>query len=142
MGDFVTGYGQYMGGRAQNEAARYNARLLQQQAAATRIASESETEMMVDEKRRMMATQEAIAAKSGGAMEGTPLMVLTEQAGIMQRNILEQRRNREIEARGLLAQAEMSKWEGKQAKRAGTILAIGSGLRGAGQIAGYGMGGG
>ena len=140
-GTALDAFGKYQAGQQQEAASEYNAALMEQQATLSRQAMETETEMMVDEKRRMMATQEAVAAKSGAAIgTGTPLLVLAEQAGTMERNILEQRRNRMIETQGLRSQAQMLRFEGKQAAKAGKLGALGSLLGGAGQMAMMGGG--
>lgn len=133
-------YGQYQAGQAQNATARYNARLMEQRAVATEQAMEWETTRMHDQARRLKAEQEAGFLKSGARIDaGTPLLVLAEQAGEMEMDVLQQRRNRMIEAQNLRQQGAMMKYQGKQAKKAGTLGAMTTLLGGAGKT--YLMGG-
>lgn len=126
-GGGLQAYGTYMQGREQNIAARYNARLLKQRAIATEQAMESETELMTERARELKATQRAVAAKSGAQItSGTPLLVLAEQAGKMQRDILEHRRSRMIQAQQFRSQAKQVRYAGRMARRTGTIGAIGT----------------
>lgn len=128
----IGAFGQYQGGRAQRQASNYNARLMDLRAKATEQAMESDTRRMTDRARRMQATQRAAYAKSGAQItSGTPLLVMAEQAAEMDRDLLEYRRGKMIEAQQLRSGAEMKRWEGSQAQRAGTIGAFGTLLGGA-----------
>jgi hypothetical protein len=140
-GGGVSAYGSYAGGMAQRKSAEYNARIMKQRAVMVDQASASETARAHEGARKLKASQRAGFAKSGAMINsGTPLMVLAEQAGDMERDILEQRRNRMIEAQGLRSQADMLKIQGKQASAAGKLGAVTS-LLGAGGKAGSLMGG-
>ena len=138
--------GTYLGGVQQEKMAKYNAAVMMQRAKATRQAMESETRLMAEGARRTTASQTAAYAKSGASISGgTPLLVLAEQAGKMQLDILEQRRNRMIEEQQYKSQAAMLRYQGKQAKMAG-IIGAGSTILGGASKAGMslmgGMGGG
>ena len=133
-------FGQYQSGRAQNDMARYNAALLEQRALATEMAMRSETELMTERARGLKASQQVAFAKSGAAItSGTPLLVMVEQAADMERDILEQRRTRTIEAMQLRQGAAMKRYEGRMAKRAGTVGAFTTLLGG---VANIGLAGG
>lgn len=139
-GGGLSAFGSYAAGQAQQGAADYNAKLLQQRAQMVEQASRSETTRAHKEARKLKGAQQAGFAKSGAMItSGTPLMVLAEQAGDMEKDILEQRRNRMIEAQGLRSQAEMLKIQGKQASAAGKLGAVTS-LLGAGGQAGMSLG--
>jgi len=144
-GGGMSAFGSYAGGMAQRKTAEYNARVMRQRAQMVEQASRSETTRAHKEARKLKATQQAGFAKSGAMLtSGTPLMVLAEQAGEMERDILEQRRNRMIEAQGLRSQAEMLKIQGKQASTAGKLGAVtallGAGAGAAGSFGGFGGG--
>jgi len=127
LGGVGSAAGQLMGGEAEEQAGKYNARLKRQRAKAVEQAMEMETGTLHDSARRKKAEQTAIAAKSGGQISsGTPLLVLAEQAGKMERDILEHRRGRMIEAQQLRSGAAMDEWQGKQAKRAAQFGAFSS----------------
>ena len=134
--------GTYLGGVQQEKMAEYNAAVMMQRAKATRQAMESETRLMAEGARRTTASQTAAYAKSGASISGgTPLLVLAEQAGKMQLDILEHRRNRMIEEQQYKSQAELLRIQGKQAKMAGTIGAV-STILGGGAKAGMSLMGG
>ena len=106
----------------QRETGRLNQRLLYQQAELQEQAMERETEIATEQARRTKAAQYASYAKSGAMpTEGTPLLVMVEQSGEMQRDILENRRNRMIQAQGLRYQGDVTY---EQAKRAGYATRI------------------
>lgn len=133
LGTLLGGYGQYQAGQESGEATEHNARLLRQRAAATAMASEAETTAMGRGARRLKATQEAGFAASGAQLgAGTPLMVMAEQAGEMQRDILERRRTRAIEEQQLRSQAaymsEQAKRQKKKGKWGGLGTIVGGGL--------------
>ena len=125
-------FGQWQAGQQANKTAHYNARLKEQQAVLTEQAMATETTRSHEEARRLKATQESQYGSSGAVVsEGTPLLVLAEQAGLMEKDILNQRRNRMIEAQGLRSEAAMLRFDGKQAKRASNIGAVTTLLGGA-----------
>ena len=64
------------------------------------------------------------------------------KSAIMERDILQQRRNRMIEAQQLRSEAAMTKYGGQMQKRAGTLGAFSTILGGAGKIGLASMGGG
>ena len=142
-GTGLQAYGQYQAGRQQQAMANYNSRLLQQRAVATEQAMQIETEMGHEQARRMKATQRATYATSGAEItSGTPLLVMAEQSAKMERDILQQRRNRMIEAQQLRSEAAMTQYGGQMQKRAGTLGAFSTILGGAGKIGLASMGGG
>ena len=134
-------FGGIMQGQAQRRTASYNARLLQQRAAQVEAVSEVEQTEMRKQKRRTAGAQRAAYGKSGAMItSGTPLLVMAEQASEMERDILEQKRNRLIEAQGLRHQAAMTHYQGRMASRASMFGASGTLLGGLSQM--QGMGGG
>jgi hypothetical protein len=157
----IGAYGQYQAGKAQQAMANYNAKVQQQTAEynnklaqnaaiAEEQAQSVRSQQMRDDKRRMLSSQRAGFAKTGAAMEGTPLTVLAEQAGMMEHDILLAKHESDVRARtyrqegamGLWtgrSQAAMSRFEGSQAAKAGRIGAGATLLSGAGSVAGMGM---
>ena len=138
-------YGQIQAGNAADKVANYNSDILRQRAKLTEQAMQSETERMHKQARSLKATQEVGFAKSGAVVSsGTPLMVFAEQAGEMEKDVLQMRRNKMIEAQGLRSEAAMAKYEGEQAKTAARIGAVASLLSAggkAGMLAGSSGGG-
>jgi hypothetical protein len=133
-------YNQYKQGQIEEATIKatgeYNAKVIEQQAELTEQAMEVETERSRDDARRLKASQRAAFSKSGARVDvGTPMMVMAEQASDMERDILQQRRNRMIELRGLKSQATMTRFESsrdaKQAGHAGKVGAVSTLLGGA-----------
>lgn len=126
LGTGLDMFGKFQAGEEQYASAKHNATILNQRAKAVESASASETSRMHKEARGLKAEQLAAASKSGAAIsEGTPLAVLAEQAGIMEMDIMEQRRTRAIEAQGLRSQAKQTLLQGKQARKAARFSMLG-----------------
>lgn len=125
------------------EAGRYTRDIAGLKAELVRQAMESETEQAHERARELKAEQRVAFAKSGAMISsGTPLLVMVEQAGKMEKDIMNQRRNRMIEAQGIIQQGRMAKWEADQKATADLISSItGSVMQGASMVAG-GMAGG
>ena len=134
-GTALSAFGSYKAGKEQREARRAQSRLLKQKASMTEEVMGEETILMTERARKMKASQRAIAAKMGAEVgEGTPLMVLAEQAGEMQRDILEQRRTRMREALALRQQARAARKGAQVSGQVGNISAFSTILRGASQL--------
>ena len=111
--------------------------MLDLKARGAEMAMESETGLAHERARELKATQRARYGTSGAEVSsGTPLLVLAEQAGKMERDIMSARRTRMIEAQQYRDAARMKRWEGKQAKRSGTMGAVGTVLKGVAGVAG------
>ena len=135
--------GGIMAGRAAKDAASYNSKVIRQKADSVAQAKESDTKTLQRKSRGLKAEQRAAYSK-GGAMigQGTPLLVMVEEAGNMQRDILNYRRNRLIEEQQLRSQADAIQWEGKRQARAALFSMGSSGAQGAGTLLANSGGGG
>ena len=122
--------------RAQGDAAmrqaEYNALLQRNKAQAIAYARRAETSRMTESARRAKASQRAIYSKTGAVITGdTPLFVMLEQAGDMQQDIMNQRRNRMIQEQQARAGADMTEYEGQMARQAAYQAASNTLLSGA-----------
>ena len=146
----LSAFGQYQAGEAYEAAGDYNARILdynarvlEGHAEAARQSAAFEEVKQRREARRLKAAQRARYAKGGVVMtEGTPLRVLTETAAEAELDALAIRYAGEVKAKGYEAQAhisemeaDVSRWEGKQRKRAARLGAGRTILSGIGDIA-------
>ena len=132
-----------MQGKAARETAFYNAKVLQQKADSVAQAKEADTKTLQRESRRLKSEQVAGYSKSGAMIgQGTPLLVMAEQAGDMQRDILNYRRNRLIEEQQLRSEAEAMRWSGRMQQRGAILGGITGGAQGMGTILGNSGGGG
>jgi hypothetical protein len=137
LGTGLSAYGTYESGMQQRQAYEAQEGMLRQRAEAVESAMGTETTKAHEQARKLKASQVAAYAKSGAEISsGTPLLVLAEQAGEMERDILEQRRNRMIQAQGLRHQADVAKYQGRMASRAGILGAGGTLLGGAAGLGG------
>lgn len=133
VGAAVSAYGIYQSGQAQKEASEYNAKLAENEALAKEQQIRSETERMRKEKEKATAAQRASYAKSGAVItEGTPLLTMAEEAGLMELDILQMQRSGKMGVESSLSQASMSRFEGAAAARSATSQAAGTLLSGAG----------
>jgi hypothetical protein len=138
-GTAVSAYGTYQAGQAQKAMGKYNADLAKNEAIAKEQQSRFESLQMQKDKERLTAAQRAGFAKGGSMItEGTPLLLMAEQAGTMELDILNNQRNRAMEAQALRSQAKLDIYAGNQAARAANIAAFGTVLSGAGS-AGMGV---
>jgi len=134
--------GAVMGGSAARDAAEYNAKVIQQKADSVAQAKEADTKTLQRKSRGLKAEQRAAYSKSGAMIgQGTPLLVMVEEAGNMQRDILNYRRNRLIEEQQLRSEAEAIRWSGRMQQRAAILGGITGGAQGAGTILGNKGGG-
>lgn len=133
VGTAVAAYGQYEAGQAAKATANYNAKLAKNEAKAREQQAHVESQQMQKNKERLLASQRAGFAKGGAVItEGTPLLLMAEQAGTAELDILNQQRNRAMEASSLRSEASLSKIQGKQAARSANIQAGATVLQGAG----------
>ena len=140
-GTAVSLYGQNQASKAAEATGKYNAKLAENEAIAKEQQAHVESQQMQKDKERLAASQRAGFAKGGAVItEGTPLLLMAEQAGNAELDILNQQRNRAMEASGLRAEGAMSLYEGKQARKAGKIGMIGTTLSGAGSAFSAGKG--
>ena len=133
----VSAYGQYQAGQAQKEMANYNAKLAENEAIAKEQATAAETQRMRSQKERALAAQRAGYAKSGSVItEGTPLLTMAEQAGLMELDILQMQRTGAMSAGASKSEASLSRYSGKQAATGAMWQTGGTLLQGAGSAYG------
>ena len=133
-GTGLAAYSQYEAGQAAKATANYNAKLAENEAKAKEQQAHVESQQMQKQKERLIAAQRAGFAKGGAVItEGTPLLLMAEQAGEAELDILNQQRNRAMEATSLKSEATLQKYQGKQTARAANIQAAGTVLSTAGK---------
>lgn len=122
----VQAYSQYQSGQAQKamhnynariqeQTAQYNAKLARNAAIAEEQAHAVRSQQMRDDARRRLASQRAAFGKTGAMIsEGTPLSVLSEQAGMMEHDILLAKHESDVTAQRHRQQAAMGIWTGQQ----------------------------
>ena len=142
VGTAVSAYGQYQSGQAQKAAANYNARVQEAQA----IQQDMENRENIRRERKagqgFLSSQRQKLGDSGVVIQtGSPLEVLGRTAGELELRAQDAARAGRSNLQYGLSQAQMTKWEGKQAATAATLGSAGTLLQGTGQaISMYKMG--
>lgn len=142
VGTAVSAYGQYQSGQAQKAAANYNARVQEAQA----IQQDMENRENIRRERKagqgLLSSQRQKLGASGVVIQtGSPLEVLGRTAGELELRAQDAARAGRSNLQYGLSQAQMTKWEGKQAATAATIGASGTLLQGIGSAMSMGKGG-
>lgn len=139
----ITMYSQNEAGKAAKATSKYNAKLAENEAKAKEQQAHVESQQMQKQKERLLASQRAGFAKGGASItEGTPLLLMAEQAGEAELDILQHQRNRAMEVTALRSEAEMHRYEGKQARKASKLAMASTAIGAIGSIAGAKGGGG
>ena len=134
VGTAVGAYGQYQSGRAQKAAANYNARVQEAQA----IQQDMENRENIRRERKsgqgLLSSQRQKLGASGVVIQaGSPLELLGRTAGELELRAQDAARAGRSNLQYGLSQAQMTKWEGKQAATAATLGSAGTLLQGTGQ---------
>jgi hypothetical protein len=110
-------------GRAKAKQARamaaYNASVKNMEAKSIAQSMDVETRQAYKQKRRALGETQTAIVKSGAQMSGTTMDVMLESASNMQMDILNARRNRQLQIATKEQQSKAIKWEGEiQARQA------------------------
>ena len=134
VGAAVAAYGTYESGQQASKAAKYNAKVADQQAElATRAGAQAEADSR-ERSRRLMATQRAALGTSGVTTEGTPLLTLLDTAQQAEMDALRARYSGEVRSQGFASEAVLLRSRAGQARTAGAIGAGATLLTGAGNV--------
>ena len=127
---------QYEQGKQQQKNMEYNAEIAEMDAIEEEQARATEAVEERKVSKRFLARMEAKYAKSGILMAGTPEAFMLEQAEVDEFNILSKDRASNIRATNFRTQAELNRFQGKDAYRAGKTGALTSLLTGTASAAG------
>lgn len=135
-GTIMSSAGAYTEGRdaetiAKMQAAEMRVRAKQALAVGSREAAAQDRETAL----AISRAQAVAAASGGGAVDPTVLKIIGDIAARGSENVQMELYNAGEEARGLRNQAAMTAYEGKQARKAGTIRAATTLMSGVGKIA-------
>lgn len=146
-------YGQYQQGKAQEAASKYQAQVNENNAiiAEREAAAAEERGKDAEGKQRRLtaqfqAQQEAAYAKSGVLMDsGSPLDILSDTAALgeidaltIRQNYMDEAYNQRRQADNFRNEAELNRFSGRNAARAGTMNAFSTLLSTAGNTYAYG----
>jgi len=142
VGTAITAYGQIQAGENANKVAKRKAELMNRNATIAQQNAEFNAKLHERDARRRRSAQRAGLQGSGIEIDvGTNLIAMAEQEFTDDRNAQLIRRGGVIEAQNLMAEAELTSFGGKSAKRAGYTSAGGSLMTGLGSAGiAYGKG--
>lgn len=132
----VKAAGQLMQADAESQAYRYNAKMAAQQGDIERQQAAAREEAQRRQADRVLGSQRAALAQSGGGMGGSALGVMKQSAAEAELDALMIRYEGDIRARGFDAQAEQERFAARNAKKAGYWQAAGTILGGGANYAG------
>jgi hypothetical protein len=135
IGTGVAVYGQVEAAQTAKKMGEYNAKLAESQAAQIDLDSRESVKRRREQNRRFLGTQRTAYAKSGVTIEGSPLEVMAETAGILELEALDASRQATQQTRALRAQGAYDRQVGSNQARAAYIGAGSSLLSGAGNTA-------
>lgn len=127
----VQALGQLAAGESAKAAADRNAQMMRQEAELTRQQGVTQAEARDRRARELLGQQRAAIGQAGIGWEGSAQDVMLESATAAELDTLNTFYESELRAKGLMNQATITSWEGKQARRASRIGAVGSVLQGA-----------
>lgn len=135
-GTAVSAVGAIQAGNAQNDAAKYNAQIADNNAAAEKQRATYDANLIRDERRRTVGAQRAAMAANGlDVSSGSPVAVLGDTTGQAEMDILARLYGGDSAATAYRNDAQRMRIEGKAAKQAGTIGAGSTLLTGFGSAA-------
>lgn len=135
-GSLLSAFGSLQQGKAQYQAAKFQAAQLNQNASQAEAAGQRDAIGQLRQSELLQSRALAVAGASGaGAMDPTVLRLISGIAGEGQLNADTAMFNAGEDARGMRNQAITGIYEAKQAKRASKIQALSTMLSGAGNAA-------
>lgn len=136
VGTGVAVYGQMEQAKTAKAMGRYNAQVAENQALQTEMDARESVKRKREQNSRLISTQRAGYAASGVTIDGSPLEVMADTAGILELETLDYSRQQRQQAASLRAQGAADLAMGANQARAAYIGAGASLLSGAGSAAG------
>lgn len=137
IGAGVSAYGAIQQGKAANNAAKYNAQVLENNAQMARDRAALEEIRARQVGKLSLSKARAAIGASGVTAEGSPLDALSFSAQNAEQDALLVRHAGEVEATNYTNDAALQRYQGKQAKKASYLSAGSELLSGVGRAAGY-----
>ena len=133
-GMVASSYGTYSAGQNKKKVANYNQRVSNERAKSIEAAMSTQTSRGHKRARQLKASQLAAYQKSGAQLSsGTPLLVMAEQAGEIELDILQERRTSMVNAQQMRQTGQMDNLSGRTAGRAANVGVGTTLLQGAGR---------
>ena len=133
----VKAVGAIQSGAAAQDAANFNAAILNQNATVARQQADAQEEAQRRKSRQVLGQQRAAFAQAGTGLDGSAADVMEQSATMAELDALTMRYEGDLQARGLGNQAKAAKFEGKMAKRNSYFQAAGTLLSGSADYGAY-----
>jgi hypothetical protein len=117
-------------GKAAQQAANYKAQQMEVNAGQERAASQRAAIEQQRKSRLIQSRAQAVGASSGSVLDPSTVNIMSGLAEEGELGALTALYQGESRARGYESEASISRYEGKQAKKAGQMAAFGAGLSG------------
>lgn len=130
----VAGYSQIQQGKSQQAIANYNAKVQESQALQAEQDARVKANAQRSANQALMSKQRALYSKAGVTAGGSPLLVQAEQAAVLEMQALDIERTGNVKASYARSQAELDKFSGKAAAKAGKMQGYSTILMGTGQF--------
>lgn len=117
VGDVIGGIGSFMEGNQAKSMGNYNATIYEQQAANERTSQQLLEYQKRKANKAVYGTQVANVGKSGIKMSGSPLEVQLDSMANASLDLSIDKYNSDVKATGYQNQANMTRWEGTNAKK-------------------------
>lgn len=122
-GDIMQAEGQRQEAQAYAQAEQYNIAVAKQEIEVSRVARKLERRREKEAATRFTSTQQAMFAKAGVRLEGSPLDVMEESAKNMELDILINDINQSIDQSRLESEITLRDYQAREAIRAGKVRA-------------------
>lgn len=122
---------QWIAAKQEQQAYEYNARVAESQIPLIEAAQRTQYLRNLDDKQKMVSAQVATVASQGIEYTGSPVEVIKADLARAEFDIAVDNYNFEAEKARVRNEAAMLRYTGQQAKRAGLLRAVGSGISGA-----------
>jgi hypothetical protein len=129
-------YTQQKAGKAAQELSNFNAAQTELESRARAQDAQLQSLAVRTQNEQLQARQRALYAKAGVVgTTGTPLLVLADQAAILEMGALDVERTGSLEAARLKQQSVIQRWQGNIARQTGNTNAMGTILQGVSSLA-------
>lgn len=142
LGTATSAYAAYSQGQAQQQAAKFNAKVSENNAEIARQTAEAQARQKADQYRRILGANRAAAGAAGvEGDQGSPLLVMADNAAQAELDEQFTRYRGMIQQTGFQSEANLNRYQAGYARQAGLFGAGSTLLSGAGNIAGRLYGG-
>jgi hypothetical protein len=135
VGTGVAVHGQQQQAKAAEAAGEFNAKVAENEALRVSQETSEQTKRSRIANKRLLGRQRAQTGKAGVLEAGSPLELMAETAGELELGVLDTIRSGQARSEQLKNQATLTRFESKSTAKGLRMASIGTGLKGAGNLA-------